>query len=117
MGKQIDKEGNVKENKNILTIAYNNIIVDGEKFRGTPGLWELIMEDNPRNYTREDKDEYGRLLIKTNVLHRDFDPKTPTQEVVEGINGIDILRKFGKKGEKERKEVESWLFLAILTRC
>ena len=33
------------------------------------------MEDNPRNYTREDIDEYGRLLIKTNVLHRDFDPK------------------------------------------
>ena len=41
MGKQIDKEGNVKENEKILTIAYNNIIVDGEKFRGTPGLWEL----------------------------------------------------------------------------
>ena len=55
MGKQIDKERDVKENKKILTIAYNNIIVDDEKFRGTPGLWELIMEDNPRDYTREIK--------------------------------------------------------------
>ena len=72
MGKQINKE-----NKKILTIAYNNIIVDGEKFRGTPGLWELIMEDKPRNYTKEDKDEYRDLLIKTNALHHDFNPKNP----------------------------------------
>ena len=49
MGKQINKE-----NKKILTIAYDNIIVDSEKFRGTPGLWELIMEEKPRNYTKED---------------------------------------------------------------
>ena len=33
MGKQANKK-----NKKVLTIAYNNIIVDGEKFRGTPGL-------------------------------------------------------------------------------
>ena len=72
MGKQTNKE-----NKKILTIAYNNIIVDGEKFRGTPGLWELIMEDRPRNYTKEDEDEYRDLLIKTNALHRDFNPKNP----------------------------------------
>ena len=73
MGKQINKE-----NKKILTIAYNNIIVDGKKkFRGTPGLWELIMEDKPRNYTKEDKDEYRDLLIKTNALHHDFNPKKP----------------------------------------
>ena len=72
MGKQINKE-----NKKILTIAYNNIIVDGEKFRGTPGLWELIMEDIPRNYTKEDRDEYRDLLMKTNALHHDFNPKNP----------------------------------------
>ena len=72
MGKQINKE-----NKKILIIAYNNIIVDGEKFRGTPGLWELIMEDKPRNSTKEDKDEYRDLLIKTNALHHDFNPKKP----------------------------------------
>ena len=72
MGKQINKE-----NKKILTIAYNNIIVDGKKFRGTPGLRELIMEDRPRNYTKEDIDEYRDLLIKTNALHHDFNPKNP----------------------------------------
>ena len=61
MGKQANKE-----NKKILTVAYNNIIVDGEKFRGTPGLWELVMEDKPRNYTKEDMNEYKDLLKKKN---------------------------------------------------
>ena len=87
MGKQTDKEGNVKENKKILTIAYNNIIAEGENFRGTPGLWELIMEDNPRNYTKEDKDEYRYLLIKTNALHRNFDPKNTNPRASDKKNG------------------------------
>ena len=72
MGKQSNKE-----NEKMLTIAYNNIIVDGEKFRGTPGLWELIMEKKPRNFTKEDMDEYKDLLKKTNALHHNFNPNNP----------------------------------------
>ena len=72
MGKQANKE-----NKKVLTIAYNNIVVEGEKFRGTPGLWELIMEERPRNFTREDMDENKDLLKKTNALHHNFNPKNP----------------------------------------
>ena len=46
------------------------------KFTGTPGLWELIMEDNPnkKNYTEEDYNKYGELLLKTNALYKNFDP-------------------------------------------
>ena len=100
MGRQIDKEGKVKENKKILTIAYNNIIVEGEKFRGTSGLWELIMEDNPRKYTREDEDEYGRLLIKTNALHRDFDPNNPKPRSSKSDKWEDILGRIWHNREK-----------------
>ena len=86
MGKQINKE-----NKKILTIAYDNIIVDGEKFRGTPGLWELIMEEKPRNYTKEDIDEYRDLLMKTNALHHDFNPKNPNPRSSGGKKWKTIL--------------------------
>ena len=86
MGKQINKE-----NKKILTIAYDNIIVDGEKFRGTPGLWELIMKEKPRNYTKEDIDEYRDLLIKTNALHHDFNPKNPNPRSSGSIKWKTIL--------------------------
>ena len=77
MGAQKGKDGVYRGNNKIITIAYNNIYVDGEKFTGTPGLWELIMEDNPKNYTKEDLNNYGNLLFKTNALHQDFDPKNP----------------------------------------
>ena len=77
MGAQKGADGIYRGNNKIVTIAYNNIYVDGEKFTGTPGLWELIMEDkpNPKNYTEEDKNNYGNLLLKTNAMHQDFNPK------------------------------------------
>ena len=99
MGKQTNKE-----NKKNLTVAYNNIIVDGEKFRGTPGLWELIMEKNPRIYTKDDIDEYRDLLIKTNALHHDFNPKNPYPRSSSGDKWKNILapiwyrEEFGGKG-------------------
>ena len=100
MGRQSNKE-----NKKILTIAYNNIIVVNEKSRGTPGLWELIMEDKPRNYTKEDMDEYKDLLKKTNALHRDFNPYNPNPRSSSGYKWNTILspiwddmKGFGGKG-------------------
>ena len=72
MGKQKDKE-NIK----VVDISSDNIYVDGEKFIGTSGLWELIMKENPRNFKTEDLEEYEDLLRKTNALHRDFNPKNP----------------------------------------
>ena len=79
MGAQKGKDGVYRGNKKMITIAYNNIYVDDEKFTGTPGLWELIMEDkpNPKKYTEEDLKRYGDLLYKTNAMNQDFDPNNP----------------------------------------
>ena len=104
MGRQIDKDGKVKENKKILTIAYNNIIVEGEKFKGTDGLWELIMEDNPKNYNKEDEDENRDLLIKTNALHRDFDPKNPKPRASDSYKWMRILRRIWNGSKKVEGE-------------
>ena len=77
MGAQKGKDGVYRGNNKMITIAYNNIYVDGEKFTGTPGLWELIMEDKPEKYTKEDLDKYGDLLFKTNAMNQNFDPNNP----------------------------------------
>ena len=71
--------GRYRLNNKMLTIGFNNIIVDNEKFAGTPGLWELIMKNkpNPDNFNKEDLETYGRLLLKTNVLHHNFNPDNP----------------------------------------
>ena len=64
--------------KHVIVVNNDIIIKDtGERFKGTDGLWELISSRDPVNFNEEDKDEYGRLMIKTNVIHRDDDPKNP----------------------------------------
>ena len=56
-------------------IFRNNIIIDNEKFEGTPGLWELITSKNPQEpIDKEDYKNYEGLILKTNALHRDYDP-------------------------------------------
>ena len=35
------------------------------------------MKRHPYNYTKEDQDNYARLMIKTNALHQDYDPNNP----------------------------------------
>ena len=48
----------------------DDIVVEGERFKGTPGFWALIISKNPSSddYTNEDKRQYKRLLIKSNAI-------------------------------------------------
>ena len=46
-------------------------------FKGTPGLWELIMSKKPINFTDKDYDNYKDLMIITNALHIDNNPNNP----------------------------------------
>ena len=82
-----------------VTIFDNNILIDDEKFRGTPGLWELIMKRHPsdHNYNREDQDNYERFMVKTNTLHQDYDPNNHHPKVVGVPNGKIYLVVFGKE--------------------
>ena len=61
-------------NKHVI-VDDNDIIIseNGERFEGTPGLWELIMSKKPKNYTDKDYDNYEDLMITTNALHRNND--------------------------------------------
>ena len=65
-------------NKHVI-VDDNDIIIakDGDRFKGTDGLWELITSREPVDFDKEDKDEYERLMVKTNALHREYDPSNP----------------------------------------
>ena len=70
-----------------VLIEDNNIIVDGEKYEGTPGLWELILSKDPQNHTDKDLNNYGRLMVKTNALHRDNNPNVKRPKETSTKNG------------------------------
>ena len=51
----------------------------GERFEGTPGLWGLITSNDPDkdliDWTKKDRYNYDRLMLKTNALHRYYNPR------------------------------------------
>ena len=71
----------------------NDIIIakDGDRFKGTVGLWELITTREPVYFKKEDKDEYERLMVKTNALHRGYDPSNPHPRSSMGKKWKNIL--------------------------
>ena len=87
------------------TIVNNNTIVDGEKFRGTPGLWELIMSKNPEDFTKEDYENYAKLMVKTNALYRNYDPNNPNPRSSKSDKWNLIRLIWAKRGEYEGKGV------------
>ena len=91
MGVEQGKDGLYRGNNKMITIAYNNIYVDGEKFTGTPGLWELIMEDKPKKYTKDDLDKYGDLLFKSNAIYQNFIPNNTYPRANRGYKWKNII--------------------------
>ena len=70
-------------NKHVIITGDDNIIIkeDGDTFFGTAGLWGLITSKDPDkeliDWDKHDIRDYRRLMIKTNALHRDNNPKNP----------------------------------------
>ena len=68
-------------NKHVIITEDDYIVIkeSGDRFLGTKGLWELITSKKPSedSYDEEDYMNYERLMVKTNALHRDYDPTNP----------------------------------------
>ena len=101
-----------------LVIIDNNIVVDNKEYEGTPGLWELILSKNPDDsiYMNYDFDNYAKLMLKTNTLHRDNDPNSKYPKSSKGQKWKKYLELSGIIG-KNMKEAELFFYRKILTRC
>ena len=93
----------------------NDIVVEGERFVGTPGFWALIISKNPSpgDYTDNDKKIYKNLLIKTNAIFQGNNPENTRakgnyrgNKWKEVINPIwqEIKPKPTRKGKGKRQE-------------
>ena len=103
--------------KKHVIVKDNNIIVDGDTFLGTPGLWKLMMSRNPPekwHYSDEDYDNYERMMLKTNVLHQNDDPNNPHPRSNKGKKWTKILGpiwdKYKVEKEHERRRKERFFF-------
>ena len=90
------------------TIDDSNIIIDDEKLEGTSGLWELLMSKQPEkgSFSNKDRINYGRLMVKTNALHRNYDRNSPYPRASDGFKWMGLLRHIGYEKEEYEKEYE-----------
>src|SRR5436190_1268410 len=111
IGKVEEKIGDVlNENKNLMglvpvvnqmgdkitTIDMDDIIVDGEKFVGTPGLWRLLTyreAPEDRLYSDEDLENYSKILWKTNSIYINNDPTSKKPKSSKGHKYINLIKK------------------------
>ena len=61
----------VMGDKEVVVDKESNIHIDGIEYKGTPGLWSLVMLAKPKyaEYTADDFSRYGDLVKQTNVMH------------------------------------------------
>ena len=68
-GVYLHKDGLMFGNKRFYVDDTDNIIIDGVRYVGTPGLYELIFKRIPDDtlYTEDDMHKYKSMLLVTNV--------------------------------------------------
>ena len=111
-----DKNKNFYIGNKVAIILDDNIIVGRDEYNGTPGLWELIVSKEPRVFTNEDYENYGKLMVKSNALRVGNDPESRKPKSSKSYKWKIYLKTFGIIGEN-MKEVELLLFQKTLTRC
>ena len=92
-------------NKHVI-IEDDDIIIkeDGTRFMGTAGLWGLITSKDPDkdmlDWDKMDKADYDRLMIKTNALHRNYNPKNPYPSASDRPKWVKLLSPIWKGSKK-----------------
>ena len=64
----VDEEGRYLMGNKVIKISGDDIVVDGVTYKGTPGLWSLILLKNTKKYTAKDMENYKKLAKQTNVM-------------------------------------------------
>ena len=67
-------------------------MVEGEEYKGTPVLWELIVSKEPKDFTNKDHDNYAKLMIKTNALYRDNNPENKYPKSSKSYKWNNVLK-------------------------
>ena len=89
-----------------VTIKNNDIIIEGKKYDGSPGLWELITSNNPQKFTEKDYLNYINLLVQTNTIYQGNDPKNTKPKSSGGSKWNNLIGPIWEqiKPKKEKKK-------------
>ena len=98
------KDGDFKIGDKKVDIKGNDIKIEDKEYTGTPGLWELIMENNPQNFTEEDYLNYGKILKQTNTIYQKNNPDTNKPKSNKSQKWIKLIKPIWKDIKKQKEE-------------
>ena len=96
-GISVDEKREYLMGDKVIEIPGDDIVVDDVTYKGTPGLWSLILLNKPKKYTTKDMEEYKNLVKQTNAMtnpHNQVKGKTNPQNTWKWKH---ILKKMEKK--------------------
>ena len=86
------KDGKFYIGNKLAIIVDNDLVVDKDEYEGTPGLWELFVSKEPKDFTKEDYENYAKMMVKTNTLHGDNNPDRNYPKSSKGYKWNTILK-------------------------
>ncbi|WP_185964903.1 hypothetical protein, partial [Klebsiella pneumoniae] len=76
-GARLEKDGLKIGNSDLVIDDADELTVRGRKFKGTPGLLELIFKSNPEKYHLRDLNTFKRILEMTNAHKKNYSKTSP----------------------------------------
>ena len=102
------KDGDFRIGDKKIDIKGDDIKIEDKEYTGTPGLWELIMKDNPQNFTEEDYLNYGRILKQTNTIYQKNNPNQNRAKSSGGDKWKNLIKPIWEDIKKRKKEEEEY---------
>jgi len=99
------KDNNLYIGNSSITVDNDDIILNStkERFKGTEGLWQLLILADPEKYNDEDYQNYGKIIYKTASYRRDNDPQNSKMKSSRGIKYRNIIKPIVDELEKKKK--------------
>ena len=98
------KDGDFKIGDKKVDIKGDDIKIDDKVYPGTSGLWELIMVDNPQNFTEEDYLNYGRILKQTNTIYQKNNPNQNRAKSSGGYKWNSLIKPIWEDIKQQKKK-------------
>ena len=85
-----------------IRVDGDDFIVEGDRYPGTRGLWELVVKHKPDKdkFTEADYETYAKILTKTSAMRRYNDPTEPNPKSSGSWKWVNIISPIWHKGDK-----------------
>ena len=100
------KDGDFRIGDKKVDIKGDDIKIEDNEYKGTPGLWELIMKDNPQKFTEDDYLKYGRILKQTNNIYQNNNPNQNRAKSSGGNKWKKLIKPIWEQMKKQKEEEE-----------